>query len=369
MDRKISGLYKEIFTTSERKAKGTELELRIDVDGERPLNIVSGDLYSNSGKTRKYLSSFRFQEVKKTETAANEIIITGMVGEFDPESSYFTNIQVTIPLNSYPPKATVQWISSSGNTSTHLCKYVSDYFRRVQLEHDYEEGVVPFDSYETTDLSSPPPHRLRPLSITDVFAEAGIKMITVRKKQHSVPHPKGIPGEGSVWTDNELHDAMLEHFSKLKGTPQWAVWLLSAREYVFSSAKGIRLRHKGKERRGCAVFQNAIGWQSPEEKRMRLFIYVHELGHCFNLQHPWDKCGAHSSAETDGYSTMSWMNYPWTYYLSDESRGAEAFWEAFHFQFSDSELIHLRHGFRNDVIFGGNTSSEEINSKSQHCNR
>jgi hypothetical protein len=91
---------------------------------------------------------------------------------------------------------------------------------------------------------------------------------------------------------------------------------------------------------------------------MRLFIYIHELGHCFNLRHPWSKSKSSPSAEADGYSTLSWMNYPWLYYLSKETRGSEEFWKAFNFQFTESELVHLRHGFRNDVIFGGNTFNE-----------
>jgi hypothetical protein len=42
------------------------------------------------------------------------------------------------------------------------------------------------------------------------------------------------------------------------------------------------------------------------------------------------------------------MNYPWNY-----PGGAAAFWSAFPFQFDGPELTHLRHGFRNNVIMGG----------------
>jgi hypothetical protein len=59
------------------------------------------------------------------------------------------------------------------------------------------------------------------------------------------------------------------------------------------------------------------------------------------------------------------MNLPWRYYLSPESYGEEAFWKAFNFQFSDSELVHLRHGFRNDVIFGGNAFGQKKESKAK----
>jgi hypothetical protein len=359
MNPKISGFYKEVFSTSaERKAKGTEVELRIDVDGERPMNVISGDIYSNSGRIRQYLRSFRFEEVKKVRTA-NEILLTGTSGKFDPDSNRFINIQVTISQNSFPPVAVAKWTNSSGAASKSLCKYKSKYFRSVQLEHDYEEGVAPFESYDTNDLFSPSPYRSHPLSFTDAFAEAGIEIIIAKKKPELVPHPKRIPGQGSIWTDDELNAAMIKHFSMLKGKPQWKVWLFSALEYALSDVKGIVLANKGKQRLGCVVFQRPIGWQTSQEKRMRLFIYVHELGHCFNLEHPWKKSETKSGVEVSGCASPSWMNYPWRYYASNKSHGEEAFWKAFHFQFSDSELIHLRHGFRNDVIFGGNTFSEE----------
>ncbi len=365
MNQKISGLYKEVFSNSaEKKAKGTELELRVDVDGVRPLNVISGDIYSNSERTRKYLSSFIFQEVKKIENPTNEIILIGEKGKFSLSSDQFTDIQITISANSRPPKAAFQWSNGSGSVSKCLCKYASKYFRTVHLEHDYEKGVVPLEPYETTDLSSPSPHRSHPISIIDAFAEAGIEIIVVKEKRDSVPAPKGTPEDGAVWTDSELHEAMLKHFTLFKDEPQWKLWLLSANEYVMSNIYGIMIDRKGRKRRGCAVFQTATGWQSAEEKRFRLFIYVHELGHCFNLHHPWDEPQADPSAETGRYATLSWMNLPWRYYLSEESRGGEAFWKAFAFQFSHSELMHLRHGFRNDVIFGGNTSKRVIDTKS-----
>jgi hypothetical protein len=43
------------------------------------------------------------------------------------------------------------------------------------------------------------------------------------------------------------------------------------------------------------------------------------------------------------------MNYPWRF-----PGGEGAFWSAFPFRFDAQELVHLRHGFLNDVIMGGN---------------
>jgi len=365
MDQRVSGLYKEVFSTSaEKKAKAIELGLRIDVDGERPMNVVSGDIYSSSQGIRKYLSSFRFEEVKKIETAANQVLITGREGKFDPDLSRFSDIQVTIHSNSGVLEATAQWTEASGSMSRRRCMLVSRYFRRVELEHDYEEGVFPLESYEITNLPSPVPYRSVPLSISGAFAEAGIEVIIVKEKQGSIPRPKGKPGEESTWTDSKLHEAMLRHFGKIGDMPQWSVWLFSASEYVMTNIKGIMIGHEGKKRIGCAVFQEATGWQSNEEKRMRFFICIHELGHCFNLRHPGDKSQANPS-NAGGHSTLSWMNYPWMYYSTEKSHEGETFWDAFKFQFSDSELIHLRHGFRNDVIFGGNSLDGNSDSQSR----
>ena len=365
MNQKISGLYKGVVSNpSESRVKRSELELRVDVDGAHSLNVISGDFYAKSKSTRKYLSSFIFQGVKKIETPTNRILLIGDKGKFSSNSSQFTDIKISIFANSHPPKAAFQGKKGSRSKLQCLCKYASQYFRTVYLEHDYEEGVMPLEPYETANLPSPSPHRSHPISIIDAFAEAGIEIIVVKEKRDSVPSPKGTPISKAVWTDSELHEAMLKHFTLFKDEPQWKLWLLSANEYVMSNINGIMIGCNGKKRRGCAVFQNSTGWQSAEEKRFRLFIYVHELGHCFNLNHPWDKPQTELSSEADRYATLSWMNLPWRYYSSEESRGGEAFWEAFDFQFSSSELMHLRHGFRNDVIFGGNTFNREIDTKS-----
>jgi hypothetical protein len=356
MNQKISGLYKGIFSNpSEGKTKRIEIELRVDVDGERSLNVISGDFYSNSERTRTYLSSFVFQRVKKTENPSKGIILIGEEGKFSPNYSVrFTDFQIRIPAYSYSPIAALKWTNGSGSKLKCLCKHVSKYFRTVHLEHDYEKGVAPLESYDSKCLSSISPYRSNPISFVDAFAEAGIEIIVLKEKRDSVPSPKGTPLEGGVWTDSELCEAMLKHFTSFIDKPQWKLWLLSAKEYVMSNIFGITISQKEKKRRGCAVFQSSTGWRSAEEKRFRLFIYVHELGHCFNLHHPWDNPQDNPSAKAGQYATLSWMTLPWRYYSSEESRGEEAFWEAFNFQFSNSELMHLRHGFRNDVIFGGN---------------
>lgn len=365
MYQNISGLYKgTVSNPSESRVKKTELELRIDVDGSRPLNTISGDFYLRDKNIRNYLSSFIFQGIKKIETPANRILLIGNNGKFSSKSTKFTEIKILVSANSNSPKVIFQGINGSRSKIQGLCSHISRYFRTVYLEHDYEVGVSQLEPCEITNLSSSSSQRLGSINLIDVFAEAGIEIIILKEKRDSVCSPKGTPISKGVWTDKELQQAMQENFISFNDEPQWKLWLLSANEFVMSNFYGIMIDHQGKKRRGCAIFQSSTGWQSFEEKRFRFFIYIHELGHCFNLHHSWEKPQTELDSEVNRYARLSWMNLPWRYYSSENSHGNKAFWEAFNFEFDPSELIHLRHGLRNDVIFGGNPYSRKIDSKS-----
>jgi len=348
----ISGLFKEVSSpTPERKTKRTELVLRVDVDGMRPLSVVSGDLYSISNKTRRYAGSFRFKDVEKVKTSKNEYLVTGKSGTFGYVTNQFTDIKVTISTHSLPFTANAKLIDDSRKVSNHLCTYESKYFRSVQIEHHKEEGVVPFEYYNTAELLMGSERWIRPITIASAFAEAGIEIKLVGNESKSISHPEFVPVRGSVWTDERLTAAIPEHLRSLCCRPQWKLWLFSALKYTIPSTRGIVIFCDGK-RVGCAVFQNATGWQNSIERRRRLFVYIHELGHCFNLPHAWVAREGGSLIEND-YSTLSWMSHPSAYYASKTSHGRDDFWRRFNFQFSNLELLHLRHAFRNDIIPGG----------------
>ncbi len=366
MTLKLSGCYKGVFSSSlERKTNGTDLELRVDIDGAHPLFMISGDFYSNSGGAHKYLSSFRFERVRQENSKENEITVIGTNGKFDPSEASFEQIKIVISLRSTPLMAVVECIGGLRTESARVCKRKSKYLRSVKLQNDFEEGVVPFKSFDTKELFSQFPNRKNPLGVKEAYAKAGINLIISKKPQKPVAHPKRIPWQGSVWTDDDLHSAMTKHFGAAKNKPEWRVWLLSALKYEISDLKGIMIDHKEGSRRGCAVFHEAIGDSTTEEKKMLLYVYVHELGHCFNLTHPCDRVSTNSKmvSEKCGCGSVSWMNLPKRYYSSKKSYGEAAFWKAFDFSFSDSELMHLRHGFRNDIIFGGNKFDADPNQE------
>jgi hypothetical protein len=348
----ISGLFKEVSSpTSERKMKGTELALRVDIDGNRPLDVVSGDLYSISNKTRRYAGSFIFRDVEKIKTAKNEYLVTGKSGTFDFAPNQFADIKIAISTCSLPFTADAQLIDDSGKVSNHLCTYESKYFRSVQIEHQKEEGVIPFEYYDPAELLMGSERWVHPISIASAFAEAGIEIKLMENESKSISHPEFVPVKGSVWTDERLTAAIPEHFRSLWYRPQWKLWLFSALKYTIPNTRGKVIFYGGK-RVGCAVFQNATGWQNSVERRRRLFVYIHELGHCFNLPHAWFAREGNSLIE-DGHATLSWMSYPLAYYASKTSHGRDDFWRLFNFQFSNLELLHLRHAFRNDIIPGG----------------
>src|SRR5688572_17053900 len=66
---KVSGLYS--VTTNAWK-----LDLRVDVDGKRPMRMVSGDYYNINGGTTTYFGSFRMNSIS-LHVAANLITIEG----------------------------------------------------------------------------------------------------------------------------------------------------------------------------------------------------------------------------------------------------------------------------------------------------
>jgi hypothetical protein len=214
------------------------------------------------------------------------------------------------------------------------------------FEEDRQDTVpAGFTSYNTGSLPSGGP--ARPLSVVSAFAEAGVQMLTTGAADVVAT---GEAGANAAWSDAELHAAMVNHFSRWKDIPQWAVWLLHARLHDLGTGLlGIMFDQQGKQRQGCAVFYDGIGGTTADKQRLQLYTCVHELGHCFNLLHSWQKSLA-LPPQPNRPLSFSWMNYPWNY----PGGGAAGFWSGFGFRFDAQELVHIRHGFQSDVITGGN---------------
>lgn len=337
--RNVSGRYRG-------QVGGFQLEARVDVDGPRPLNKLSGDFFTVSGGTTTYFGSFIVDAPTITRTPS-QIVARGR-GRFT-WSAGAPVVQVTIPRRSIlqpAAPATVQFFTTGGSPgATYTCAYEAAGFRRVSVETDCASDVTTpvFNSYNTGSLPSGGPART--LSVVQAYAEAGVQMVsTGRNNIVNVAEA----GPNHTWSDAELHASMVRHFSVHRDTQQWAVWTLVCQQHDLGPGLyGIMFDRLGRHRQGCAVFHQGIGGTTADKLRLQLYTYVHELGHAFNLLHSWQKSLA-SPPGVNRPRSMSWMNYPWNY-----PDGAAAFWSAFPFQFDDPELIHLRHGFRNHVIMGG----------------
>jgi hypothetical protein len=348
-----------------------EMVLRIDIDGFNPLLKVSGDYFLISGQTKSYFGSFLADGITAT-IAKGMIIINGMAKT--SWSTSFTQLKITIKQTSVfqaLSSAILQWYHVSTNTpgAMYVCNSISRAFRTAQLEQDCIEGVTPFVSFNTGSLPSGGPNRV--LSINTAYQEAGIDMISAGISNFIPFDLKGIEAR---WTNAELHNAMINHFSIYEEKTEWAIWLLHAQEHSFGPAlHGIMFDYQamqrfheegfqmfdqqGMQRHGCAVFYKSVAGMpsdqqrqqmGPEQQRQQLYNCIHELGHCFNLQHTWQKSYAtpQKPAITD---SLSWMNYPKFY-----PGGLSAFWNAFPFQFDPVEVTHLRHGYRPNLMRGKN---------------
>lgn len=326
---------------------GFQLELRVDVDRKRPMKRISGDFYQVSGGTTTYFGSFVVSSPNITATTT-QITIKGL-GDFT-FSAGAPVVQVNIQRRTIfqpPALAGVQFFTTGGTPgSSYCCPFKSIYFRTVRIETDWVSDVTTpvFSSYNTGLL--PSGGSARNLNVVSAYAEAGIQMIPT---SGSDVINIGEAGAGASWSNAELHASMQRHFTLWQDLPQWAVWQVVAQLHDLGTGLyGIMFDQQGKQRQGCAVFHAGIGGTSANKQRLQLYTYVHELGHCFNLLHSWQKQYAVPPVPNRP-KALSWMNYPWNY----PDGGASAFWSLFPFQFDNEEVVHLRHAFRNNIIMGG----------------
>jgi hypothetical protein len=144
----ISGRY--------RSTGEVELELRVDVDGERPTRRVSGDFFRRTGGTLTYVGSFIVNAPAIT-ISSNEISIDGEGVFTFPSGSPRIRLRIPrVPALAPAGAATAQFLTPSGVPgATFSCQYESPFFRTIEFEQDVVGGVQPFISFETSRLQSP----------------------------------------------------------------------------------------------------------------------------------------------------------------------------------------------------------------------
>lgn len=369
----VSGRYAGEMTTPNNGAY--YVDLRVDIDpchsNAVVLKKVSGDNYRvfkwGTFKWYQYINSWIIDN-PTVKWSRCSVGIEGNVRYW--QGVYLlTSATIEIPWLGYkvgPAKVTFKtlpWL-----TSTYVCAKKSRYFRDVNLEIDVcqTQNSPPIHPTYHTHAHSNRPTNLPPrnLTVEEAYKEAGINMTL--DPAHTVINDTGNP----TWTDRELHDAMETYFSRYSGSYQtWNFWVLLASSYVNSSVAGIMFDYniEPPDRQGSAVFKSHSWFNNlpagvpandlqAEALRYLIYCYVHEIGHGFNLMHSWQKQYANPPQTNRPYS-LSWMNYAWKYdQLPGNSTGD--FWGNFVYRFDEEELIHIRHGDRNAVIFGGEPFTE-----------
>ena len=398
--RPISGTYKNIWPADDKIV----LELRVDVDGRRPQQRVSGDIFRQEVPyvtTQQempyamdvvlpiwvvYKYSFVVENVVQTyqDGAA---VLRGSIKYYQDLAIIDETIEVRIPrvLSSYgnivrrveefyttqeyfssgnkDPDAVINFYKHGNLMKTYVCPKRSDYFRRVTLEIDcFQE--TDFPPRVNMDIDpSPADIPARNVTVKDCFRRAGIDM---KVREDDVLNDPDSADPGNNWGVVELNDLMEDRFDRFADRLQWNVYGVVVPRFgdpdYDSSFYGVMFDWGGREggdedtyfRQGSAVALQAIRSHSadslydtdPQRDRLFLQTFIHEIGHNFNLPHTWQRTILPDPA------SQSFMNYPWLF--TDGTGGEGQFWENFYWEFDDVELVWMRHGDRNDVIFGGN---------------
>lgn len=168
-----------------------------------------------------------------------------------------------------------------------------------------------------------------------------------------------MAGEDLIWSDAELHAAMVSHFSDHKDTEQWKLWSFLATRTSSDDVMGVMFDDSSNfQRQGLALFYTSLRAAGYAGAREEIRTHCHEIGHALNLLHSTQKNLAPPAlplGPRNGCGDLSFMQYP-EFYVGeneDEDLGTKAYYAAFAWQFTPDELRHLRHGFYWNVVPGG----------------
>ena len=320
-------------------------ELRVDVDGLHPTMTVSGTIARLFGGRLTWIARVAWDPARKGYTGS--ISYRDGVAALEPHTDVFVTVSGGwLPFGA-PRIADVVYSGGGSPDSRRQYSFARSAFRTVGIEYDCASDATAVTEY---DLRS---HPNRPadlpdqvLTIEGAYSRLGIKMS--RTGGDNVI-PATAAGSNATWSDIEMHDAMVAHWSKWADVPQWQMWTLFAGQHDLGQGLGgIMFDDIGTaQRQGCAVFSNSFISQPPAGdpdaaaavQRMRFWTAMHEIGHGFNLAHSWQKSlGTAWVPLADEPEARSFMNYP--FFVNG---GSDAFFADFAYRFSDDELLFLRH--------------------------
>jgi hypothetical protein len=312
-------------------------ELRLDVDGQYPQMVASGTAYSGLSVRVHWIANL---------TASGTNRWTGAIWYKDGNVSAFpyTNVEIHATRSWYSSqrKATVRFTGGGALDRVRTYGFKSRYFHPVEFEFDTAQGTNAVTGINTcAHPNRPPSLRCENLTIETVYPSSGLAV------------PLNLAGGDARWSDQEMHDAMQTYWSHFAHRAQWSLWTFFASMHEMgTSLGGIMFDDIGpNHRQGSGIFNDSFisnppsGDSAPNAwvQRMRFWTACHEMGHCFNLAHSWQKQHPSSWGTpwiplTNEPEARSFMNYPY-----NVSGGQSAFFSDFEYRFSDGELLFMRH--------------------------
>lgn len=341
-----SGFQKQVVETA-----------RLDVDGWYPLMVASGSIFQKG--TAQLVHWFATQLVE-TSSGVWEGNIRQRWGDVNllPQQS----VRIHVPRQYFPvfsgADMTITFTGGAPDVSRTL-HFDSSYFRTVEFEFDTVETAPKVTSVDTGAHPNHPSNlRRETLNISKVYDRAGVEVL--QSPNESVVGLEAGVGADS-WNDQELHDAMQMFWSRYKPSSQWALWMLFAHRHDIELGPkgeiidplGQMFDHKDRikpadpiQRQGAAIFGERIAEKVPASeanpqqwiRRERFFAAVHEIGHCFNLTHSWQKSDGNWLYDPGSPIAESFMNYP-----ARANQAGVNFYGEFEYSFDEFELRFLRH--------------------------
>ena len=330
-------------------------DFRLDVDARYPQMTASGTLRRPFLGRIHWIASL---QQKGQSTWRGQIWYKdGNIAAFP-----YTKIKITAVRSVFPHlrKAIVRFSGGGAPTRKRTFRFHSRHYHPVEFEYDREQGVTTTLAVDTcAHPNRPASLPCENLKIEKVFRRAGFR---ATRNPNTTAIPTDGPDPNTTWSDTEMHDAMQVYWSRFANKPQWALWVLWAKQHDLGHGLGgIMYDSIGpNHRQGTAIFTDSFisdppgGDPDPIDwvKRNHFWTAVHEMGHAFNLAHSWQKSlgapfGTPWIPLADEPEARSFMNYP-----SGVAGGESAFFADFEYRFSDSELLFMRHAPRRFVQMG-----------------
>jgi len=349
-------------------------EVQVDIDGRYPQMAISG---TRSGFLT--IAAHWVASVRRTAPDTYEGPIWYKDGA--PNAVAHTHIKAVVTGGFLPSTRQVQITFTGGGAAAFTRTYAfnSSAHRSVEFEYDRVSDAVAVTSIAThAHPNRPATVASENLTLETVYRRAGF---SVSKSGGDTVIPTNVSGPDSLWTDQEMHDAMQGHWSRFANKPQWSLWVLFARLHAQgTNLGGIMFDDIGpNHRQGTAIFSDAFISNPPAGDpapaawvaRMRFWTAVHEMGHAFNLAHSWQKAASPNLPGNpwiplaNELEARSFMNYP--YFVSG---GETAFFANFDYRFSNQELLFMRHAPSRFVQMGNEAwfSNHGFQEAAQHSN-